>query len=131
MNMYIVRENGTPIYLFNDETDTVHELYPVTNRNAPLESESTSSSVLKRKYTKKGKKVAKVTGRVAHCKNCGGVGHFAKTCPEKDGSLPPDEVASRPEITKEQVDELRAKGLDSLRIAAKLHTTLAEVNKHW
>jgi hypothetical protein len=35
------------------------------------------------------------------------------------------------EVTKEQVDELRAQGLDSLRIAAKLHTTLTEVNKHW
>ena len=40
-------------------------------------------------------------------------------------------TAVAPEITKEQVDELRAKGFDSLRIAAALKTTLSEVNKHW
>jgi len=88
----------------------------------------------RKKYKTKGTKVAKSkkgkSARSIHCKICDGYGHFAKTCPKRDGNLPPDEV-KRPEVTKEQVDELRAKGYDSLRIAATLKTSLSEVNKHW
>lgn len=82
------------------------------------------------KPAKKANKVKSGHKGKTHCKICDGYGHFAKTCPKRDGSLPPEEV-KRPEVTKEQVDELRAKGYDSLRIAATLKTSLSEVNKHW
>ena len=90
---------------------------------------------IRRSIATKAAKSAKPTKskgarRTIHCKICDGYGHFAKTCPKRNGILPPDEV-KRPEVTKEQVDELRAKGYDSLRIAAALKTTLSEVNKHW
>jgi hypothetical protein len=88
----------------------------------------------RKKYKSRATKMAKPKksrgARSITCRICEQQGHFAKTCPKRDGNLPPDEV-KRPEVTKEQVDELRAKGYDSLRIAATLKTSLSEVNKHW
>jgi len=71
-------------------------------------------------------------GKKRHCKSCGKAGHRSDNCPNGDGTLPPDEPTThRPEVTKEQVDELKAKGLNSIQVAARLKTTLTEVNKHW
>jgi hypothetical protein len=89
---------------------------------------------LRKKYKTRAAKRAtpKKNGKgTTHCKICDGYGHFAKTCPKRDGNLPPDDAPVMREITKEQVDELRAQGFDSLRIAARLKTTLTEVNKYW
>jgi hypothetical protein len=78
-------------------------------------------------------KADKVGGGKTHCKLCDGYGHFAKTCPNRDGTLAPDVEPAKREITKEMVDELRAAHptWDTLKIAAELKCRLAEVNKYW
>jgi hypothetical protein len=80
------------------------------------------------KSTKRGRK-----GKI-HCKICDGYGHFAKTCPKRDGDLPLDEEPPvKREITKEIVDEVSAAHptWDSLKIAAELKCRLSDVNKFW
>jgi hypothetical protein len=63
----------------------------------------------------------------------GGYGHFAKTCPKRDGNLPLDEEPVRREITKEMVDAVRLEHptWDTLKIAAELKCRLSDVNKYW
>jgi len=102
-------------------TDTLADLAP----EKPARKKYGSGKVKKQKKAGHG---------TTHCKICDGYGHFAKTCPKRAGGLSSDEVeeeARRPEVTKEQVDELKAKGMNSIQIAAKLRTTLSEINKHW
>jgi hypothetical protein len=89
---------------------------------------------VRRKYgSGKLKKRSKVGGGKTHCNLCDGYGHFAKTCPNRDGTLAPDVEPAKREITKEMVDELRAAHptWDTLKIAAELKCRLAEVNKYW
>jgi hypothetical protein len=91
---------------------------------------------LRKKYktrAPKGAKSQKKGKGKTHCKVCDGYGHFAKTCPRRDGNLPPDEEPVKREITKEMVDELRVAhpSWDTLKIAAELRCRLSDVNKYW
>ena len=92
--------------------DDLYEKVPEFSSLEPQsEDDSVSTFALKRKkYKTIAPKKAKSGHKgKTHCKICDGYGHFAKTCPKRAGALPPDEV-KRPEVTKEQVDEVRAKG---------------------
>jgi hypothetical protein len=86
---------------------------------------------LARVATPKNEKVKKSKKR--HCKACGEPGHRSDNCPNGDGTLPPDEVPEKREITKETVDGLRKEHptWDTLKIAAELKCRLSGVNKFW
>ena len=78
----------------------------------------------------KGAKPQKKGKGTTHCKICDGYGHFAKTCPKRDGNLAPDEEPVKREITKEMVDAVRLEhpAWDTLKIAAVLKCRLSDVN---
>ena len=134
MNIYNIA--GKQYAVIGEE---LYERMPDAEARRDLPTEETApEKPVRRKYgsgkVKKQKKGKGPRRGSIHCKICDGYGHFAKTCPKRAGGLSSDEVeeeARRPEVTKEQVDELKAKGMNSIQIAAKLRTTLSEINKHW
>jgi hypothetical protein len=100
--------------------------------------------VHRKKHQVKPLKPAKKSGKksTAHCKNCGGYGHFAKTCPEKKPDqgpvAQPEERQSGKFVgtldqLKAKVKEIRAdqKGISSLRVAQMLGVRIEILNKVW
>lgn len=81
----------------------------------------------------------KKTRKQGECSNCGRPGHKKTTCPNVKTKVeePADEEESdgidRPgeEPDYNDVQALKERGLDQLRVAAKLHTTIGVIKKLW
>ena len=71
------------------------------------------------------------------CGKCQKWGHTGWTCESKkipklsDNNDDDDEPPEKAEVTRDQVQELKDQGLNSLRVAQKLNCTLKAVNEHW
>ena len=71
------------------------------------------------------------------CGKCHKLGHTGWTCESKkipklsDNNDDDDEPPEKAEVTRDQVQELKDQGLNSLRVAQKLNCTLKAVNEHW
>lgn len=119
--------------------EEIYEQLPqLGDSGEPTTTLATHEPHAKRKYSKaaKGKKATKGSSRIAHCKNCDGYGHFAKTCPDKKPEAERTKAGEEEGLietadVRTQVQELKAEGKTSIAIASKLGITLAEVNKHW
>lgn len=151
MNIYIARnQSKVPVYLYDDERDTVFPLDPVSNRGEVAVEMTAPAEVhpVIRKYARKAvvpsprkPKNGRKGGRGGQpgprrCKLCEGYGHLAKTCPEKKPEAEKVKAGAEEGLVetadiRTQVQELKATGKTSVEIAAKLGISLKEVNKHW
>jgi hypothetical protein len=67
------------------------------------------------------------------CSKCQKTSHRSDHCPTSTPRVDEDdadEPIEKHEVTREQVQELHDEGLDALRIAARLHITLAQVKEY-
>jgi DNA invertase Pin-like site-specific DNA recombinase len=81
----------------------------------------------------KAKKIADTKTKGArHCSKFGGAGHTSRTC-TASAPTPLHERKTRPskEELREEVQTLKADGMDSIEIAKKLGITLTLVGKLW